>query len=93
VTRPRDALIADLERARDRHPRPSPDYTGVLWRTYHRAIRAMTEAWWYLDAGHETHPRQLIADTARELIAIGAEPALIERVKIARQIPANGDSP
>ena len=95
MTRPRDALIRDIEAARDRHPRPVVDQrgSGLEWRAYHAAIRALQELWWRVDGGHPEHAPQMATEALRDLRAGKADEALIERVRIAPQIPANGDSP
>lgn len=89
--RPRDALVADIERARDRHDRNAPG-TPNPWRDHHNAIFNLNEIWWMLDNKNDTNTRVLTTNAVHYLTRAGADPALIERVRIAYQIPANGDS-
>lgn len=95
MTRPRDALIRDIEIARDRHPRAVLDRhgSGMEWRAHHAAIRALHDLWWAVDGGYPERANQLLTEALRDLQTGRADAALIERVKVAPQIPANGDTP
>lgn len=90
MTRPRDALIRDIEAARDRHPRPVREVvgSGLEWRACHSAIRTLHLLWWSVDGGHPERANQLTVEAIRDLRAGRADAALIGRVMVAAQIPA-----
>ena len=92
-TRPRDELIRQIEEARDRHLRPVRGAfgTGLEWRACHAAIRSLYDMWWGIDGGHPERALQLLTEALRDLRAGRADEVLIERVKVAAQLPANGD--